>query len=457
MAVSAVLLTQWEVKTFLSFDVLVFAVFMLIYPHLALFHCIKRGHNKNAEVGNLIFDMVLIAGIANYLFYSPALFLPFFFTNAATNLSVGGTRLFFNGIAAFAISLLIFAFLTGFEVVINPNLELLIAPYVYLFAGTTYIGYLSNYFGNAVRKNKTQIEAQNRELVEKSNELLVLNEEINQQNEEIIAQRDSINAQNTALEDINGKIRQSINYAKRIQKAIFASENDLKSFFSDSFVLLMPRDVVSGDFLWFERISDDRAVIVAGDCTGHGVPGAFMSLIAFSLLNEIVSEQKTENAALIAEKLRTRLPEMLHQNETKHKDGLEAGVCVVERSADKIFLRYSAAGIPLLLKRGGEFEFVKPEKNFLGGVFDKMSAFNEYHYEMQKGDMIYLFSDGFQDQFGGESRKKFSRKKMTATLETISEKPLKEQKSTIENLFREWAAAGNEKQTDDVLVVGIKI
>jgi serine phosphatase RsbU (regulator of sigma subunit) len=457
MAIAAVLLTQWEIKGEISIHSMAFCFSLFVYPHLALLHYLKRGGTKNIEVLNLSFDMVLIGGIAHFLFYSPALFLPFFFTNSATNFSVAGKNLFLRGLLVFIVASAAIGFLTGFELIINPNLELLIPSYLYLFVGTHYTGFLSYTFGTALRKNKKQMEAQNFQLIEKSNELLVLNEEINQQNEEIVAQRDNIEKQNAELSDKNQKIHQSINYAKRIQKSILPTTEDIQKIFPESFVFFKPRDVVSGDFYWFNPISENECILVVGDCTGHGVPGAFMSLISYSLLNETILHQKEFAPDVILKKIQTRLPEILHQNETNHKDGLEAAICRFKFENDKVLLTYAGAGIPLLHIQNNNATLLKAKKNYLGGHKNKViEQFEVFELEIQSGEAIYLFSDGFQDQFGGKDKKKYSRKKLQNLLFENSLKSCFDQKEMLQNTLKIWCEQGNERQIDDIMVIGIR-
>lgn len=275
---------------------------------------------------------------------------------------------------------------------------------------------------------------------------------------------------NKIIEEKNKDILDSINYAKTIQHAILTPADYLKETLGGYFIVYKPRDVVSGDFYWCHTVGD-KVVFTVADCTGHGVPGAFMSMIGNSLLNEVVIENKITNAAEILNALRTGILKTLQQKVqgSVKRDGMDITLCVWDKSKNTI--EYAGANCPLYLVRkesNGAFEVngkVKlhtddlieflPDKQPIGFLEGKTETpFTSYSFSLKKGDIIYLSSDGFADQFGGESGKKYTKKKFRETLSALAGFGLEEQRDRMNKIIDDWK--GNEFQTDDICVMGVR-
>jgi PAS domain S-box-containing protein len=258
----------------------------------------------------------------------------------------------------------------------------------------------------------------------------------------------------TALEQSNKDLLDSIRYGSRIQQAILPSMNELKDNFPDSFIYYQPRDIVSGDFYWFSA-KDGYFMFAVSDCTGHGVPGAFMSIIGNEFLNQITRSEYIigpEQALHFLDKQFTR---SLHQEgtEKESRDGMDIGLCAI-RLEDKL-AQFSGANIPLYLVREGEVKVYDAQKESIGGFTSRNKEFYAHEFPLMKGDMIYLTTDGFVDQFGGPEGKKFMRKRFRDLISRISSLPSKDQKNAMKIEFENWK--GNKKQTDDILVIAIRI
>jgi serine phosphatase RsbU (regulator of sigma subunit) len=239
------------------------------------------------------------------------------------------------------------------------------------------------------------------------------------------------------IEEKNKDITASINYASRIQRAMLPSTADIKGFSSKSFILYLPKDIVSGDFYWFSEIHG-KLVMVAGDCTGHGVPGALMSMLGISFLEEIVNEREITQSGQILNELRKEVQRALHQKGIREeaKDGMDIALCVIDRS--KKMIQYSGAYNSLYLIRKGEL-IEYPADRMPIGIFDfsdKSSASQDIPYF--PGDIIYMFSDGYADQFGGLNNKKFKYSALKELMIKIHGLPLKEQKKRLETEFLKW-------------------
>jgi serine phosphatase RsbU (regulator of sigma subunit) len=275
---------------------------------------------------------------------------------------------------------------------------------------------------------------------------------------------------NKIIEEKNKDITDSINYAQRIQSAILTTPEYLKEVLVDQFVLYRPRDVVSGDFYWCYS-NGSKVVFTVADCTGHGVPGAFMSMIGNSLLNEVVIENKVTDAAKILDKLRTDLLKTLQLKgqQAVTRDGMDICLCVWDKEKNE--LQYAGANNPLYIIRQGEtnqleenknikkhegniFE-IMPDKQPIGFMEEKMGvAFCNHRIKLQKGDIIYLTSDGYADQFGGSSNKKFTKKRFRELMASLHTMPMDKQKNQLEQAFEEWKR--DNEQTDDICIMGVK-
>ncbi len=304
------------------------------------------------------------------------------------------------------------------------------------------------------------------------------NEKIMQQNEEISAQRDEIAAQRdlaTNQRDIISRqqkdIKDSIRYAFQIQSALFPTDEDLRIILKDYFIFYRPRDIVSGDFYWVNK-SGSKIIILASDCTGHGVPGAFMSMLGIAFLNEIVNKENITDPALILNRLRENiiLAMKQHGENVKQQDGMDSVAITIDRTAKT--LEFAGANNPLYIVRSRQLAVgnagedcqlstancqlteVKGDKMPIG-IHYRMNPYTVTEISVEKGDMIYLFSDGYADQTGGESGQKLKYKPFKEFLVSVSGEPVDVQKIKIEKHFTEWK--GSNEQIDDVLVMGIKI
>jgi two-component system, sensor histidine kinase LadS len=317
--------------------------------------------------------------------------------------------------------------------------------------------------------------------------------EINQQKAELELHRDSIEKQNRVLEVINfevqrhsEKITSSIQYAKRIQEAILKHEDKIARLFPQHFIVYKPRDIVSGDFYWLSEIQVPRPIVqkVAGsagtsifypehreeystkiilaaiDCTGHGVPGAFMSLIGDALLNQIVNEKKITSPDLILNHLHASVRSLLNQNSSHSHDGMDVALCVIDKAERT--LEYAGARNPLVYFRHhapgaapAAMEVIKGNRISVGGTRNETRAFTKHCLRFDTPVTLYLFSDGYQDQFGGEKNKKFMAGQFKKLLCHIHHLPLPEQKEILENTMEHWMKGG--EQVDDMLVMGVRI
>lgn len=249
-------------------------------------------------------------------------------------------------------------------------------------------------------------------------------------------------------------ITSSIHYAKRIQLNLLPNIDQFDSHFKDSFVMFRPKDIVSGDFYWMEDING-YTVLALADCTGHGVPGSFMTLLGINLLNSIVLEGQLLSPASILDKLDEKLDHVLPRGEGENKvnDGMEISICVFNHQTNELL--YACAGSRFLIHQNGIFHLCKVNHKHIGDYRDaNFKGYTEQSIILQNDDTIYLFTDGYQDQFGGEKNKKFNFKRILSILEANVDESLSTQKNTLEIEFNKWI--GDYEQTDDVTIIGVK-
>ena len=258
---------------------------------------------------------------------------------------------------------------------------------------------------------------------------------------------------NEELEDKNKSITDSINYALRIQKSILPSKRLMKEIFPESFVFYKPRDIVSGDFYWYEKIGD-KFIIACADCTGHGVPGAFMSMISSTLLKEIAHQEKLTDPSEFLFKLDEVLLSTLKKSgETTIHDGLDVSLCVFDLQTNH--LSFSGAFRPILIYRNNALERIKTFPYSIGGGDFIEKEFKTINIQLEKGDVVYMFTDGYPDQFGGVRGKKLYLKGFQELIEKSIDFPLDEQHDLLKEFLLSWK--GEKSQIDDILVIGIKI
>lgn len=270
--------------------------------------------------------------------------------------------------------------------------------------------------------------------------------EIASKNTELQKQKDEIQHQQTEIMD-------SINYAQRIQEAILPVEKEMKNAFKDSFVLFLPKDIVSGDFYWFAQV-DDKSVVVCADCTGHGVPGAFMSMIGSDKLNQFVKEKKITQPGLILSEVNQGIKSSLKQidDNSSTKDGMDAAIVTFDSSRN--VLQYAGANRALWLLRNGELIETKATKAAVGGFTSDDQVFDLNEIEILDGDSIYLSTDGYADQFGGPKGKKLKVKIMKQMILDNHHLPMKDQQEVYHKALIDWM--GDIEQVDDVCVIGLK-
>ncbi len=278
---------------------------------------------------------------------------------------------------------------------------------------------------------------------------------LSHQNEEIQKQRDQIQKQNE-------NISKSINYAQGIQKALLPSQKNLEQYFADSFIYFKPRDVVSGDYYWFKpipgengefNIKTDKFAISAIDCTGHGVPGAFLSMIGYNLLDEII-DKGVHKPGRILQELNRGIRRALRQDETDNRDGMDMALCVWD--PQKKTIEFSGAKNPLVYICNGELTRIRGDKESIGGGTNYDQEFTTHEIPVDSTTWVYMFSDGFIDQFGGNDGRKFMIKNFTELLQHIHELPACEQREILKITFNEWKRQ-EFPQVDDVLVMGCKL
>ncbi|MFH0843205.1 MAG: AAA family ATPase [Bacteroidota bacterium] len=256
------------------------------------------------------------------------------------------------------------------------------------------------------------------------------------------------------IEYQNKEITSSIRYASRLQKALLPPDEELIRLLPSSFILSKPKDIVSGDFYWFTR-KDDKIIIAVADCTGHGIPGAFMSILGISFLNEIINKAITIRANELLNQLSGQVIKSLHQTgkNVETRDGMEMGLCVFDFGKQK--LQYSGASRSLYLIRDNELKEHRGDSMPIGFYEKEDQSFTNTEILFQKNDIIYLFTDGYIDQFGGIERKTFRSANFKKLLIHIHNLPLIQQKEELEKKYEEWR--GDIDQVDDILIIGIKI
>lgn len=259
--------------------------------------------------------------------------------------------------------------------------------------------------------------------------------------------------QKNKIEEINKDLTDSINYAQRIQNAILPTNEYYKELFPKSFVFFRPRDIVSGDFYWCSEI-DGKKIVVCADCTGHGVPGGFMSMISHILLRESLNKDSLDNPAIILQQINDNIVKVLKQTDDleSNRDGLDVAIIVLDEKAG--LAKFAGAMRPLYLYRNGSRNIIKGDRYSIGGILSQKS-FATKEIEIKKGDKLYIFSDGYADQFGGPNNSKMKLKVFQEYMDHICQQNMDEQGESIKNFFYDWK--GERIQMDDVLVMGIEI
>ncbi len=284
----------------------------------------------------------------------------------------------------------------------------------------------------------------------------MLEDKVAQRTAEVVRQKAEIELQSQKIEIFYKQVTDSIRYAKRIQEAILPPDSFVKKLLPDSFVLYKPKDIVSGDFYWFEQLNG-KALFAAVDCTGHGVPGAFMSIVGYNLLKQIMSKHQNTQPAFILDELSKGVSETLHQRdfeESTSKDGMDITLCSYDAKNHE--LEFAGAFNPLFVVREEEIFEIKGNKFPVGIFLEKETKkFTNHKLKVKKGDVFYIFSDGYADQFGGAKGKKFMQSQFRNLLFDIHKKPMPEQRRILDQTIEHWR--GNEDQVDDILVIGMRV
>ncbi|MFH2141722.1 MAG: 7TM diverse intracellular signaling domain-containing protein [Bacteroidota bacterium] len=328
-----------------------------------------------------------------------------------------------------------------------------------------------------LEENEALKDKVNRELEQKVKERTIeisqQKEEIETQRDEIEAQRDMVIRQKDQIEEIHEELTSSIRYAKRIQSAVLPSSDQMAEILGDHFVFFAPRDIVSGDFYWATKLKKWIIFCVA-DCTGHGVPGAFMSMLGITFLNEIVRKEEITNAADVLNQLRKSVVASLKQQgrSMEQKDGMDISFCVIDTKTN--ILQFAGANNQIYLVRRQQSEVavgsemhnlqtttadyrlieIKGDKMPIA-IHERMTPFTLHEHELEKEDSLYLVTDGFSDQFGGTEKKKYSRKSLKNLILKHCDKPMFVQKQIFSKTLSEWM--GDSPQIDDITLMGIKL
>ena len=344
------------------------------------------------------------------------------------------------------------------QIIINIGLGIILILAIGLV--TLYYTHLkrSRKLSRALEERRILLANQSSELKGKNEELTVLNKAISEQNEQILEVNEELTVLNEAISEQKNEIVDSINYAKRIQSAMLPPETYISELLNENFILYKPRDIVSGDFYWIKQVNQ-YIVLVAADCTGHGVPGAFMSMLGMSYLNEIVQRREITQANHVLNELRKQIKYSLRQHgqRDESKDGMDMALCVIDLKGMK--MQYAGANNPLYLIKDvngtPELQEIKADRMPLGYYHGKDISFVNHDIQLDIGDSFYLFSDGYIDQKGGKDDKKFMSKKFKSLLLKIHDQTMPDQKKILDKTLTDWM--GKNSQMDDILVIGGRV
>jgi serine phosphatase RsbU (regulator of sigma subunit) len=304
---------------------------------------------------------------------------------------------------------------------------------------------------NLLKKSK---EVAQRRIIDQLRENAALKDKVNRELEDKVQERTfEIQAQKEQIEKQNKEIKYSFDYAKKIQNTVLPRNEVFETLFGEHFIFFKPRDIVSGDFYWISQ-SDHRIVLTAADCTGHGVPGSLMSMLGITMLHEIVNEKNIIHSEEILNQLRLSIARTLKQEGKigEQKDGIDMALVIYDTKTRQ--LEFSGANNPIYIVRNGEMLEYKGN-NMPVAFYERMSDFTRYTIDMKQGDRVYMFTDGFPDQFGGPQGKKFKYRPFKDLLLEVHERPMEEQQRILSLIFDEWK--GDLSQIDDVLVIGLRL
>jgi serine phosphatase RsbU (regulator of sigma subunit) len=304
---------------------------------------------------------------------------------------------------------------------------------MYLYAGLLLVFIFSGFMYNRFRVTRKQ------------NKLIAL------QKKDVELKSMLVEKANSELSIKNKEITDSIIYAKRIQAAILPPRNKIETYLGQSFVIYQPKDIVAGDFYWLE-IKDDKVIFAVADCTGHGVPGAMVSVVCNNGLNRSVREYGLTRPNEILDKTRDIVIQEFDKSEEDVNDGMD--ISLVSLDFNSKILQWSGANNALIIVRGSEVIEIKADKQPIG-KYVKAKPFTNHELELVKGDVIYAFTDGFHDQFGGPNGKKYLYKRFRELLLKNASLDMKTQQTNFVNVFNEWK--GENEQVDDICIIGVRI
>ena len=297
--------------------------------------------------------------------------------------------------------------------------------------------------GHALLKMRTELGERER----------ILETKVRERTDEVVRQKEEVERQSRKVVELYKNVTDSIRYAKRLQESILPPDKRIRELLPQSFVLYGPKDIVSGDFYWFDRVGD-KILFAAVDCTGHGVPGAFMSLVGHNGLNQAIKEHGLIRPSEVLQDLNRIAFNALHKDREQFlvRDGMDLALCAYD--PDGRILEYAGANCPLYVVRDGTIIQYAPDKIPIGGFELDGRSFTDHRVQLEENDVIYIFSDGYADQFGGPRGKKFLYRRFRDLLVSVSTKPLDEQRKLLYRAFNDWR--GVHEQVDDILVIGVR-
>jgi len=388
-----------------------FASVWFVMPHISFLWYKASNSNKRVELTNLIMDTFWAGTFVNLVEFAYTPSMTLVAMTLAGNMGVKGFRQFGYGLVALAVGIGFAGVFNGFT--FNENVSFLVNAMSSVFL-VLYIGifaYSSLLERKRLKKAKAEVAAKNQELMD------------------------------------------SIHYAQTMQQAMMRLDRSVMNRLAEHFVLFRPRDVVSGDFYWVAQ-QDNKLIVAAIDCTGHGVPGAFMSMLGSELLNNIVKDKGITEPDQILNRLHRGVNKALSQDHSTSRDGMDLCLCTIDYTNGA--LHFAGAMNPMYCLQEGILNELRPDKMPIGGSSDaNRTAYTKQTVLLDTDTTIYLCSDGFQDQFGGPKGKKFLRKRFRQMLLEIHSEPMAHQKVHLSYVLDEWMA-GHE-QTDDILVMGIRL
>jgi serine phosphatase RsbU (regulator of sigma subunit) len=324
------------------------------------------------------------------------------------------------------------------------------------FNSTSNVSKISSY-NNAPNQEIVQNMITDKQQLEKETELFKQkNQKLWEQSLAVYKEKERIDSIRKYIESRHSDLTKSINYAQRIQEALLPSEELLKQLFPKHFILYRPRNIVSGDFYWTKQVNN-KTILAIADCTGHGVPGAFMSLLGISFLNEIASTDNILTAAQILEEMRTKVKNAFHQDKNNKtiQDGMDMVVCIINNDTNELQFSGANNGI-FIVKNDNSIIEIKGIRNPIS-EYPKEKPFENHKIKLQANDKVFMYSDGYFDQFGGPKKTKITKKRFVKLLEESQNKKLtlQETKKELEHFIDNWQ--GEENQVDDILVCGITL